>query len=96
MHHHTRFIHLPNHSVKVSSIHGHLGGRGYGTVLLDNGMGGQSSYTSIDDYIEKTGRNPLSRNATRTGQGLADKISSKLSKLNVGSKPKRKNIVMSF
>lgn len=31
-------------------------GRGVGAVLLDGGAGGQSSYSSIDDYERTTGR----------------------------------------
>lgn len=32
--------------------------KGKGSFLLDGGLGGQSSYSSIDDYIATTGRNP--------------------------------------
>ena len=48
----------------------HTCGRGMGSVFLDNGMGGASSagsYSSIDDYVQTTGRNPL-------GRGLGDKL----------------------
>lgn len=31
-------------------------GRGMGSVLLDGGLGGQSSYASIDDYLNTTNR----------------------------------------
>lgn len=31
-------------------------GRGMGSVLLDGGLGGQSSYTSLDDYLNTTNR----------------------------------------
>jgi hypothetical protein len=30
-------------------------GKGIGAVLLDGGMGGQSSYSSVDDYERTTG-----------------------------------------
>ena len=30
-------------------------GKGVGAVLLDGGMGGQSSYSSVDDYERTTG-----------------------------------------
>jgi hypothetical protein len=70
-------------------------GSGYGTVLLDGGMGGQSSYFGIDHYIQTTGRDPRSV----SGNGLADKISSKLKNLNIApptAKPKVKNIQLSI
>jgi hypothetical protein len=43
-------------------------GEGVGAVLLDGGMGGQSSYRNIEDYIATTGRNPYEEMAT--GRGL--------------------------
>ena len=46
-------------------------GRGTGSVLLNNGTGGQSSggsYSSLDDYKHTTGINPLA------GRGLNDKL----------------------
>jgi hypothetical protein len=91
-------------SITRHSKNGGTIGCGIGAVLLDGGIGGQSSYPSIDSYIETTGRNPYSGSIDRpqkiqltSGQGLADKIASKLSKLNIEKpKKKKKNIVMSF
>jgi hypothetical protein len=79
-------------------------GCGIGGVLLDGGIGGQSSYSSLDNYIETTGRNPITNTINRpqkiqltSGSGLADKIAEKLSKLKLDKpKKKKKNITMSF
>jgi hypothetical protein len=70
---------------------------GKGAFLLDGGLGGQSSYSSIDDYVATTGR------AIRgNGNGLAfspppkhlgmnkDSMNKKIESLMV--KPKTKNI----
>jgi len=68
-------------------------GTGVGAVLLDGGMGGQSSYSSLDDYINTTGVNPLTRSTK--GQGLA-KMNAQIENLLVKSKQgrpkKEKNI----
>jgi hypothetical protein len=79
-------------------------GCGIGGVLLDGGIGGQSSYSSLDNYIETTGRNPVTNTINRpqkiqltSGSGLAYKIAEKLSKLKLDKpKKKKKNITMSF
>jgi hypothetical protein len=81
-------------------------GGGAPSFLLDGGIGGQSSYYSLDNYIETTGRDPYNNKmmrpqtipALKSGTGLADKIASKLSKLSLDKpkKAKKKNIVMSF
>jgi len=98
-------IHLPHTNLRIHPVHKTSIGGGYGTVLLDGGMGGQSSYRSLDDYINTTGRDPLKSIAkmeNQSGSGLADKISEKLSKLKIEAektqkgRPKRKNIVMSI
>jgi len=116
MNHRAHHIMFPHSNAKLRSINRHLQGCGYnshfrpmgegiGTVLLDGGIGGQSSYHSIEDYINTTKRNPLNNQITRpqrielqSGSGLADKIATKLSKLKLDKthKPKRKNITMSF
>ena len=72
---------------------GVMRGKGIGTMLLDGGIGGGSSYESIDDYIATTGRNPnIASMGTRTGRGLGS-ISSKLESLQVkNQKTKPKNI----
>lgn len=85
---------FPNSNAKMKTLTRTFNGGGYGTVLLDGGLGGQSSYYGIDNYIETTGRDPR-----KSGRGLDDKISAKLSKLNIApptSKPKMKNITLSI
>lgn len=58
-------------------------GKGTGSFLLDGGMGGQSSYPSVEAYTATTGR------VIKKGGGL-EKLSAKLSNLTV--KPKKHNI----
>ena len=68
-------------------------GAGVGSFLLDGGRGGQNSYHSIEDYENTTG---ININVPK-GRGLADKISDRLSKINIDKKmPKKKNITMNF
>ena len=81
----------------------HSIGSGMGSVLLrTGGPGAGSSYLDIDDYVRTTGINPYARaGVTPKGSGLSDKLSSKLSALNIEKKsaselPKRKKIVMSM
>ena len=86
---------FPHSNAKMKSLTRTFNGGGYGSVLLDGGMGGQSSYYGIDNYIETTGRDPR----PSKGKGLDDKISSKLKNLNIApptSKPKMKNITLSI
>jgi hypothetical protein len=107
----THHIFLPHSSAKLralnrASINPRIHGRGAPSFLLDGGIGGQSSYPSIEAYMETTGRDPYNNKMTRpqtipalvSGSGLADKIASKLSKLTLDKpkKAKKKNIVMSF
>jgi hypothetical protein len=107
----THHIFLPASHAKLRALNRHsatarIHGGGTGTVLLDGGIGGQSSYYSIDDYMKTTGRDPYNNQLSRpqlipalkSGTGLADKIASKLSKLSLDKpkKAKKKNIVMSF
>jgi hypothetical protein len=91
---------FPNSNAKMNTSRRSIIGSG-GTVLLDGGRGGQSSYSSIDNYIETTGRDQRNMKITplTKGEGLADKISSKLRNLNIAppsSLPKRKNISLSI
>jgi hypothetical protein len=71
----------------------HINGCGYGSVLLNGGVGGPgvgSTYSSIDDYINTTGHNISSK-----GSGLHNlsSISSKLEALKTKTnKKKEKNI----
>lgn len=90
---------FPNSNAKMKTLTRSFNGAGYGSVLLDGGHGGQSSYHSIDDYIKTT------NNSTNNfhGNGLADMISPKLGKLNIGRNPingaykqKIKNITLSI
>ena len=60
----------------------HILGKG-GSFLLDGGMGGQSSYPSLQAYTATTGR------VIKKGGGL-EKLSTKLSNLTI--KPKKHNI----
>lgn len=94
----TSSIHLPFRATKINSLHRRAtGGEGVGAVLLDGGIGGQSSYHSIEDYTNTTKQQPRMRPITQ-GSGLADKIAAKLSNLKLEKKntPKKKNITMSF
>jgi hypothetical protein len=107
----TSHIFLPHSSAKLralnrASVNPRIHGTGAPSFLLDGGIGGQSSYYSIQDYINTTGRDPYNNKidrsqaipALKSGTGLADKIASKLSKLSLEKpkKAKKKNIVMSF
>ena len=96
-------IPLSNTSYKAISKNSNIySGSGIGTVLLDGGLGGQSSYASPEAYTNATGIDPFTHTrATKgtKGEGLADKIANSLSKLNIDKKtgvPKKKNITMSF
>lgn len=112
--HTTRHIMFPHSSAKLRAINrrsishhpSHNIGQGIGGVLLDGGIGGQSSFPSVESYTEITGRDPYTNKINRSqtipakvsGSGLADKIASKLSKLSLETpkKTKKKNITMSF
>ncbi len=61
-------------------------GRGVGAVLLDNGMGGQSSYTSLDNYLATTNA------PVPVGRGLKglEQIRSKMEALQVQQPMSRK------
>ena len=86
----TAVIH--GHGAKFNTLHKKVIGSGIGGVLLDNGLGGQSSYMSEQAYTHSTGRKI-------NGSGLSDKISDRLKNLNIAKpigKPKKKNIVLSL
>ena len=95
----TQMMYLPKMGGGVSFRAGKmrpvLRGRGVGTVLLDGGLGGQSSYESIDDYMATTGR-------TIGGSGVSSslaKVGGKISNLVIkteSKKPPRKNINFSL
>lgn len=64
-------------------------GRGAAVPLLDGGIGGQSSYRSVDDYVSTTGVNPLAS----SGRGL-ERFGKSLEGLMIkpkGRKPKNIN-----
>ena len=107
----THHIFLPASHAKLRAMNRHsatarIHGGGAPSFLLDGGIGGQSSYSSLNEYMNITGRDPYNNKMTRpqvipalrSGTGLADKIASKLSKLSLEKpkKAKKKNIVMSF
>tara|TARA_R110000744_G_scaffold56867_4_gene119843 strand:+ start:610 stop:831 length:222 start_codon:yes stop_codon:yes gene_type:complete len=53
-----------------------------GSLLLDGGLGGGSSYSGVDDYIATTGRNPMK--GTGIGGGsLGKNLNAKLGKLSI-------------
>ena len=90
---HIVYTPLMRHSGLSRHTRGSMSGKGFSPLLLDGGLGGGSSYSSIDDYIATTGRNPGKR---ASGTGLAKSFTDKLSGLTpikapLGSK-KPKNI----
>jgi len=79
-----------------TSTRQHIQGRGVGAVLLDGGLGGQSSYASLDDYIHTTHQNPFKKEPqTIKGLGI-EAMNKKIENLLVKSRkhnPKKdKNI----
>lgn len=74
------FIPRVNKTMVARHVRGSKEGRGIGAVLLDGGLGGQSTYASIDDYIATTHASPVVASA---GQGLKglDKIRNKMENL---------------
>lgn len=84
---------------KSHQTRGKMQGKG-GSVLLDGGKGGQSSYSSIDDYISTTRSNPVLVGLTNMGgMGLSRQMVAPMKKeqmneklKNMMIKPKTKNI----
>jgi hypothetical protein len=92
-----RMVYAPSSRYVGLSRHtkGAISGKGVGTLLLDGGLGGGSSYSSIDDYISTTGRSM----GKVAGNGLGKSLIQKLGKLNVEKIPlsrKPKNINFSL
>lgn len=92
VHFSTKSIRLPGRNAVLHTLTGRvIDGHGMGSVLLDNGIGGQSSYHGIDDYVSTVHYNPFVGQRVRNqpkmleGQGLADKIQSSLSRLNIST-----------
>ena len=97
VHYTTRQVKIPLRNSKIQTLTRNI----TGGFLLDGGKGSQNSYYGIDDYIQTTGRNPYAdNNSVVSGKGLDDKIRNRLQNLNISkpniSKPKVKNITMSF
>lgn len=94
----TTKVYIPQSNFMGLTRHtrGNISGKGASPLLLDGGLGGGNSYSSIDDYISTTGRNPLKM----SGNGFLGKsFTDKLSKLNIGKMPisrKPKNINFSL
>jgi hypothetical protein len=88
------FIPVINKSSMSRHTRGSKQGRGIGGVLLDNGLGGQSSYSSVDDYLATT-----KRNLGISGSGIKglDSIRNKMESLVIKpSSRKPKNIKFSL
>ena len=93
-------VYIPTIAVGMKShqIRGRLKGKGVGAVLLDGGLGGQSSYSSVDNYIATTGRNPNTL-TNMGGMGLVKSMPEPLKREAMNDriksmmvKPKTKNI----
>jgi len=82
-------IMIPSSNISMNSTSRCINGNGIGGILLDGGLGGQSSYNGIDDYLQTTNRDNVK------GNGLSDRINNKLQNLNI-NKPRRKNISLSM
>lgn len=83
-------IYFPTKGVGMHSLTRRVCGKGVGAVILDGGIGGQSSYPGgIEEYLHTTSGTPLRRAKAPTGEGLG-KISAKLSNLTI--KPVEKAI----
>jgi len=93
----TKHIFFPGSNAKMSTIHRKIVGNGIGGVLLDGGIGGQSSYHGLEDYMSTVNHGGRNRRLNE-GRGLSDKISSQLRNLNISppSKTKIKNITLSI
>jgi hypothetical protein len=64
-------------------------GIGMGSVLLDGGQGGQSSYDSLDQYISTTRTDPAKGISGKGLDGLSHKLDNLMLKT---AKKKHKNI----
>lgn len=77
----THKFYLPGKGAGFSTLHKKIHGKGVGAVLLDNGIGGQSSYPGgIDEYLKTT--NTSLKKVKGSGVGL-DKLTAKLTSLNI-------------
>lgn len=84
-----KLAYMPNMNKTTLSRHirGSKTGRGVGSVILDGGMGGQSSYRSIDDYLATTNA------PAPIGSGLKglEKIRSKMENLIIKPSTRKPN-----
>lgn len=80
-------VYIPTLNKSSISRHtrGGMRGKGIGSVILDGGMGSQSSYSSLDDYLATT-------NVRGSGLSGLDKIRGKMESLTVMPSKKTKNI----
>jgi hypothetical protein len=94
------YMPMANGTIKTATRK-HISGRGYGTVLLNGGLGGYgggSSYSSIDDYINTTGVDPYAGEPISMGKGIRNlssmnsKLENLLVKSNKKNPKKEKNI----
>jgi len=93
-----KHMYVPGSNARMKTLTRTFNGGGYGTVLLDGGLGGQSSYFGIDNYMD-TVRHPPTPPPSKSGKGLADRLSSRLSRLSIApptKQPHRKNITLSI
>ena len=65
---------LMKHSSYARFGRGKMVGKGYSPLLLDGGLGGGSSYSSVDDYIATTGRNPTAVKGSGLAKSFTDKL----------------------
>lgn len=78
----THKIYLPTKGTGMNTLTTRIHGKGVGAVLLDGGIGGQSSYPGgLDEYFHTTNKTPLKK-INGTGVGL-DKLTAKLTNLNI-------------
>lgn len=83
-------IFKPRHNNKIVMYQPQLKGTGIGSVLLDGGVGGQSSYSSLADYKQTTAK----------GRGLeglgSNALGEKLSKLVIKQPTQKKQQNIKF
>ena len=80
-------IFRPRHNHKIVMYQPQMKGTGIGSVLLDGGAGGQSSYASLEDY----------KDTTTKGYGLhSNNLGMKLSKLVIKQPTQKKQPNIKF
>ncbi len=83
----TTLVYVPNlaHSGLSRHLNGKIHGRGGSVLLNTGGVGAGSSYSSVDDYISTTGRNPL----IGSGAVPSSQLNKKLESLSLAVKAPR-------